>query len=323
MSHTKEFSIQLYKRLLTNRMMEEEILEQYKLNRIPGHIHSGLGEEAVYIGTMATSKDGDYFKMSHRNVTVSNAIGVPKEVILSEIMGKATGNSGGRGGVNHVGQLEHGVLGFSGTLGSDMGVAVGAGITIDYYEKDNIVYAFYGDGTSSRGPVHEAMNMAAAWKLPILFICSNNQFAISTHVSKQTVVENPGADRAAAYGMPAKIADGTDVVAVYEAAEEMAKYVRDKKGPALLDFKTYRWRGHFEGDQAPYRDAKVTEEMRKKDCVLNMEKYLKDNDFATDKDLEAIRGEIDGEIKNAVDFAHNAPATKVEDIYENLFVSEK
>ena len=200
------------------------------------------------------------------------------------------------------------------------GVAVGAALTIDLEGRDNIVYMFMGDGTSSRGPVYEAMNLAAAWKLPVLFICENNQFAISTHVSTSIPVENALADRAAGYGMPARVADGTDVLAVYEAAAEMSEYVRSGKGPAVLECKDYRWRGHFEGDQCAYRDAAVAKEwMEKKDCVKNLEAMLAEQGLLTAEEAEARRSAFDAQMEAAIAQAEAAPSMTAEEIYDGLY----
>jgi len=320
MAYSKDFLIDIYRDLVELRLFEEKLVEIYKLGKVPGHIHSGVGEEATYVGTLATKKDGDYYKITHRPVGASAIIGVPLNTIFSEIMGKKDGNSGGRGGVNHVSLLSKGMLGFSGTLGCDMAVGAGAGLTIKKNGTDNIVYVYYGDGTSSRGPVHEAMNLAAVWKLPVLFICENNQFAISTHASKGVSVENPGADRASGYGMPSKIVDGTDVLAVYEGAKELTEYIRNGNGPAILEAKAYRWRGHFEGDQMRYRDAEITEEWKGKDCVTKMEEYILDNQIVTQEEINKIRKEINDDLDKAIEFAEASPTITVEEIYENLYV---
>ena len=258
MQYTAEFLKKVYRDLLSVRLFEEKQVEVYALGKVPGHIHSGIGEEAVCTGVMATRKEGDYFKISHRPVGAGLVLGAPLETMFAELMGKATGNAKGLGGVLHMTSFQHGMVGFSGTLGSDIAVADGAALTIQMAGTDNVSYVFYGDGTSNRGPVHEAMNLAAIWKLPVLFVCNNNQYAISTPSSFSTPVENPGADRAAAYGMPSKAVDGLDVLAVYEAAKELVDGIRAGNGPAVLDCRTYRVRGHFEGDQAKYRDAAVT-----------------------------------------------------------------
>ncbi|NLJ58023.1 MAG: thiamine pyrophosphate-dependent dehydrogenase E1 component subunit alpha [Tissierellia bacterium] len=319
MTYSKDFLVKVYRDLAELRMFEEKLVEAYAQGKVPGHIHSGMGEEAVYAGTLATTKDGDYYKITHRPVGAAVTLGVSYETAFSEAMGKSTGNSGGRGGINHISELSKGMLGFSGSLGCDAAVGPGAALKIKKDKTDNIVYVYYGDGTSSRGPIHEAMNLAAVWKLPVLFICQNNQFGISTHISRGSSVENPGADRAAGYGMPSKIVDGTDALAVYEATKELVDDIRKGNGPAILEAKAYRWRGHFEGDQTPYRDAKITEEWMKKDCVKIMEKYLLDKKVVTEDEIKAINDELNDEMNKAIEFADNSPAITADEIYDNIY----
>lgn len=321
MQYEKAFLKELHKNLLEVRLLEQKLNDLYAQGRVPGHVHSGVGQEATYVGTLSTRKEGDYFKLTHRPITLPRMLGTSLDMLFGELLAKSTGNSGGRGGSLHIGELRTGVLGMSGTLGCDTGVAVGAALTIDMEERDNMVYMFMGDGTSSRGPVYEAMNLAAAWKLPVLFICENNQFAISTHCSTSIPVENALADRAAGYGMPSKVADGTDVLAVYEAARELSEYVRSGKGPAVLECKDYRWRGHFEGDQCAYRDAGVTKEwMEKKDCVKNLEAMLVAEGVLTEAEIQEMSQAFDQEMETAIAHAEAAPSMKPEEIYDYLYV---
>lgn len=320
MQYTAEFLTRIYRDLLSVRLFEEKQVEVYALGKVPGHIHSGIGEEAVCAGVMATRKEGDWFKISHRPVGAGLVLGTPLETMFAELMGKATGNAMGLGGVLHMSSLEHGMVGFSGTLGSDIAVADGAALSIQMAGTDNVSYVFYGDGTSNRGPVHEAMNLAAIWKLPVLFVCNNNQFAISTPASFSTPVENPGADRAPAYGMPSRVVDGLDVLDVYEGAKELVEGIRAGKGPAVLDCRTYRVRGHFEGDQAKYRDAAVTEEWKKKDCVARMERYLQEQGVLTAEGLAEIRQEVLAKMEAAIAFADASPEPTPEDLFKNLYV---
>ena len=320
MQYTADFLKQIYRDLLSVRLFEEKQVEVYALGKVPGHIHSGIGEEAVCTGVMATRKEGDWFKISHRPVGAGLVLGAPLETMFAELMGKATGNAKGLGGVLHMTSYRHGMVGFSGTLGSDIAVANGAALTIQMAGTDNVSYVFYGDGTSNRGPVHEAMNLAAIWKLPVLFVCNNNQYAISTPASFSTPVENPGADRAAAYGMPSRVVDGLDVLAVYEAAKELVDGIRAGKGPAVLDCRTYRVRGHFEGDQAKYRDAAVTEEWRKKDCVAKLERDLQERGVMTAEEIQQVRNDVLAEMEAAIAYADASPEPTPEDLYKNLYV---
>lgn len=319
MTYDKAFLSGIYKELLTLRMTEEKLVEIYTIGKVPGHIHSGVGEEASFVGTLATKNDGDYYKGHHRLIAAVHMMGISLEEIFAEILGKETGTSGGRGGVNHIADLSKGVMGTAGSLGCDMVISVGAALSAQYLENGRIVYSYYGDGTSSRGSMHEAMNLAAVWKLPVLFVCTNNQFAISTHESTTIPVANPGADRASAYGMPAKVVDGTDVLAVYEATQELVEYIRAGNGPAVLETKCYRWRGHFEGDQTQYRSAEEAEKQRQNCCIKKFEAYLLEHGVMTEEDMEFEKKDLAVRLEEAVIFAEESPEPKVEEIYRDLY----
>lgn len=312
----------LYGDLVRHRLAEEKLVEIYALGKVPGHIHSGIGEEAAFVGTLSTRREGDYFKLSHRNVSASTLLGVPLNTFFAEAMGRADGNAGGLGGINHICELSKGLIGFSGTLGCDIPIAVGAALTLKSRDGDNLVYAYLGEGTFSRGPVHEALNLAAVWRLPILFVCENNQFAISTPVAQQSPVTNPGAGRAAAYGMPARIADGTDVFAVREACAALTDDIRGGGGPAILEVESYRMRGHFEGDQAPYRDPAVTEEWRGRDCLEKLEATIRANGWMTDPEMRAVREAGAEAIDRAVAFAEASPPPRPEDMLRRLYAGQ-
>ena len=319
MQYEKERVLEIYSEMLKTRLMEKKLTEIYAQGIVPGHIHSGIGEEGSCTGVFATSKKGDYFKISHRPVGAGVLAGVPLETMFAELMGRVSGNALGLGGVLHMTSLEKGMVGFSGTLGCDAPVAVGAALTIQMKGTDNVSYVFYGDGTSNRGPVHEAMNLAAIWKLPVLFVCNNNQYAISTPTSFSSPVPNPGADRAAGYGMPSRVADGTDPVAVYEAAKELVDYIRAGNGPAVLECKMCRMRGHFEGDQQKYRDLSVVEEWKEQDCIAKMEQILREECLLTSSEIQAIRDEIGAKMDAAIAAAEASPEPTPEDLWRNLY----
>ena len=321
MQYEKEFLRKLYRNLLDMRPLEQKMVDTYAQGRVPGHIHSGVGQEASFVGVLANYKEGDYYKRTHRLTAVPYMMGTSLDTFFGELLAKTTGNSGGRGGAIHISELHTGDLGFSGTLGCDAAVGVGAALTIDAEGRDNLSFVFMGDGTSSRGPVYEAMNLASAWKLPVLFICHNNQFAISTPASYSIAVEHPGADRAAAFNMPSKAVDGTDVLAVYEAAKELVSGIRAGNGPAILECRDYRWRGHFEGDQCAYRDAAVTEDwIANHDCVKNFEAKLMEQGVITADEISQMRADFDREMDEAILRAEAAPEMKPEEIYDNLYV---
>ncbi len=322
MDYSKEFLLEIHKNLLQTRMIEEKMVDTYAQGRVPGHIHSGVGQEASFVGVLSTRKEGDYFKLAHRPTALPIMLGSSLEMFFGELLAKKTGNAGGRGGSIHAGfELSKGMLGFSGTLGCDCAVPVGAALTISMEGRDNVAYMFMGDGTSSRGPVYEAMNLAAAWKLPVLFVCENNGFAISTFASDAIAPKNVLADRAAGYTMPGKAVDGTDVLAVYEAAKELVDGIRAGNGPAVLECQDYRWRGHFEGDQCAYRDAAVTEKwMKEKDSLKNLEEKLIAEGVLTADDIAAQRAAFADALEKAVQDAEAAPAMTADEIYDYLYV---
>lgn len=211
MSYSKEFELNLYRNLIHCRKIEEKMIEMYAAGKFPGHIHSGFGEEAVFTGACATMNPQDWMKQTHRSISSTYLKGVTTKEILADCMGKKTGTSKGIGGVNHITSREHGLIGLSGSLGCDISIAAGVALALKREGKGGVSYAFFGDGAQNRGPFHEAANLAAVWKLPMIFVCDNNKFAITTPIEKTLPVPNI-ADRAAAYGMPSRIADGNDVL---------------------------------------------------------------------------------------------------------------
>ncbi len=321
MKYEEKFLRKLHRELLEMRMLESKLVELYAESRVPGHIHSGMGQEAAYVGVLATRKPGDYFKLAHRVVSSSHLVGDPLDVFFGEILAKKNGNSGGRGGINHTGRLCDGVLGMSGTLGCDAAIPVGAAMTIEAEGRDNAAFFFVGDGAVNRGPVYEAMNLAAVWKLPVVFVCVDNGFGISTPITYASPVPNVMADRAAGFGMPAVVVDGTDVLQVYEGASKIVSGVRAGGGPGVIECKCYRWRGHFEGDQCAYRDGAVTQaNIEEKDCLKNFEQALIAEQVLTNDQAAEMRKAFDQEMEEAIACAEAAPEMTADEIYEHLYV---
>ena len=321
MSYEKDFLEKIYKDLLETRMLEEKLVEIYAEGKVPGHIHSGVGQEASYVGVLATRKPGDYFKIGHRVIAATCVLGNPLDTFFGEILAKKTGNAGGRGGVNHTGRLCDGILGMSGTLGCDAGISVGAAMTIEAEGRDNVSYFFVGDGASNRGPVYEAMTLAADWKLPVVFVCIDNGFAISTPSSYSSPRDTILAARADGFGMPSIVVDGTDPLAVYGGASKMVEYTRAGNGPSVIECKCYRWRGHFAGDQCAYRDASVTEKnMAERDCVKNFEQLLMEQGIKTADQIAQQRAEFEQAMNESIARSEAAPEMTPEEIYDYLYV---
>ncbi len=321
MKYSDELLRSMYDKMLTLRQMELKILDKYAEGHVPGHIHSAIGQEGTFVGVLSTKKDGDYWKPVHRMTSLSYMMGMDHKEFWGELLGKKTGNSGGRGGMLHIGDFNTGYIGMSATLGNDAGVCVGAAMTIDYEERDNVVYMFMGDGTSSRGPVYEALTMAKLWNLPVLFICENNGFAISAAAEKMIPVKDALAGRGSGWEIPTKVVeDGTDILAVYEAAKELTDGMREHGGPAILECKSYRWRGHFEGDQCKYRDPEVTKyRMENFDPLKKFGEKLLAEGIITEQYIEEFKERFDKEMEEAYDDAVAAPEMTPEEIYEYLY----
>lgn len=321
MQYEKDFLLGLHKDILEARMLEEKLIDIYAQGIVPGHIHSGVGQEGTFAGILATRKPGDYFKFTHRPAAANHMVGLTLDEFFTEILAKKTGNSGGRGGILHIGNLHYGILGMSGTLGSDTAVPVGAALTIQMEERDNVAYLFIGDGAANRGPLYESMILASDWKLPVVFVCENNGFAISTPTGYSSAVPNVLADKAAGYGMPSVVVDGTDVLAVYEAASKIVDYVRAGNGPAVIECKSYRWRGHFEGDQAAYRDNTITaQRIEEKDCLKNFEQKLLDDGVITAEEISAQREAYNTAMDEAIVRAQADPEIGPDEVFDYLYV---
>ncbi len=296
------------------RLNELKMIELNKSGAIPGHVHSGLGQEGAYSGVLATGRKGDYYKFTHRAVPACHAAGVSSAAMYGEVMGKATGSANGLGGPGHVADGTCGVLGTSGAVGCDTTISIGAALSARQRHDGSIVYSYYGDGTSSRGPVHEAMNMAGALNLPVLFVCVNNEIAISTKASEAIAVDHPGTQRATSYSMPSRLVDGTDILAVYDAAKKLTTAIRRGEGPAVLEVMCKRWRSHFESaasSQAVIPPGQIC-------CLTQLEQALLEKGVLTKEACQAMRSRLEAEIDQAVAAARQAPLYDVSKLMDQL-----
>ena len=243
--------------------------------------------------------------------------------MMAEIMGKYTGNCKGKGGSMHIADFSKGMLGANAIVGASIPLAVGAALTAKYQgkEKDSIGVAFFGDGASSQGVLHESMNLASIWKLPVIFACENNQYAEATPSWYAVSVEDI-ADRAASYNIPGVIVDGMDVFQVYEAAEEAVARARKGLGPTLLELKTYRYHGHFHADQTEkYRTEDEENEWKNRDCIKTFEKKVTEQKLMTKTELNKLKKNIEKEIEDAVEFGLSSPLPPQEALYEDVYVN--
>jgi pyruvate dehydrogenase E1 component alpha subunit len=307
--------------MVTIRKFETMAGELFAAGKIPGFIHLSIGQEGSSTGVCSVLRPDDYITTTHRGHGHVIAKGGDLKRMIGELMGRKTGYCKGKGGSMHIADFSLGILGANGVVAGGFPIIVGAGLSIKLRKTDQIGVCFFGDGASNRGPFHEALNMAAIWKLPILFVCENNCYASTTRASYACSVIDIAA-RAKGYGIPGVSVDGNDVLAVRQAAAEAVDRVRQGEGPTLLENKTYRRRGHFEGDPQRYRDqAEVVEWEKKNDPLHRFAVLLKEKKILT-KDLEdEVTAKVDSELKEALQFAEQSEWPRPEEALEDLFIN--
>ncbi|MCW4055361.1 MAG: thiamine pyrophosphate-dependent dehydrogenase E1 component subunit alpha, partial [Candidatus Bathyarchaeota archaeon] len=294
----------------------------YGQNLVPGTIHLYTGQEATAVGVCANLRTDDYITSTHRGHGHCIAKGARLEKVMAEILGKKTGYCKGKGGSMHIADFTIGMLGATAVVGAGLPIAAGAGLSIRLRGTDQAVACFFGDGASNQGTFHEAINIAAVWTLPILFVCENNLYAMGTRQSTVMAIENV-ADRAAAYGIPGVVVDGNDVLAVYEAAHKAVKRARQGKGPTLIECKTYRHKGHSRFDPATYRPKEEVEKWLKSDPIPRFKKRLLEEGFLTEKEALRIEEEVAKAVEDAVKFAVESPYPEPEEALEDVYAQKE
>lgn len=311
----------LYKTMLTIRQFEMRVSKCFAKGQVQGFVHLCVGQEATAAGVCANLTKDDFISSTHRGHGHIISKGADIKTMMAELFGRESGYCHGKGGSMHISDTSIGVLGANGIVGGGFNLAAGAALACKRKKPGNIVVCFFGDGSSNEGSWHEAMNIAGIWKLPILFVCENNLYGISSRIDRAMAVENVS-DRAASYGMDRIIADGNDVFEVNRTAEKAIKYVREGKGPMFLEYKTYRQRGHFEGEPEVYRPKEEIEEWMGRDPIKNCERFIKENRILTDKEMEEIKEDVAKSIEEAVKYAADSPfpdvSLAVEDVYTDI-----
>lgn len=303
----KEISLSLYRTMLVIRRSEEHLVRLYAAGAIRGGCHTYVGQEAVATGVCAHLREDDAVFSTHRGHGHALAKGVTPQELIAELLGKATGCSGGRGGSMHLFKPEIGFMGSSGIVGPCIMLAAGAGYTAKLLKTDRVGVAFFGDGAVNNSAFHEGINLASVWELPVIFVCENNLYATEVPFTKAT--RNPNvASRGQAYGLPGVEVDGNDVIAVYQAAGEAVRRARAGQGPTLLECKTYRTRAHSEGMRdAGYRAAEEVDAWKKR-CPITQfkERLLQEGQVAT-AEIEAIEAEVQSLVEEAMHLAEQSP----------------
>ncbi|HLC30994.1 MAG TPA: thiamine pyrophosphate-dependent dehydrogenase E1 component subunit alpha [Dehalococcoidia bacterium] len=310
----------LYERMALIRNFEETFKHLVETGRPLGSGHLYAGQEAVAVGVCAHLRSNDYIASTHRGHGHCIAKGVEPRLMMAELYGKVTGACKGKGGSMHITGFSVGMLGVNPIVGGGIPHAVGAALTAKVKKTDNVAVAFFGDGATNQGTFHESVNLAAVWRLPVVFVCENNMYAESTPSEYSIPVENV-ADRASAYNIPGVVVDGMDVFAVYEAAGEAVARARSGGGPTLLECKTYRYYGHFLGDQPErYRRKEEEEAWHRRDPLLSFRRIVLESELLREQDLEDVEQKVQKTVQEAVHFAEESPLPDPEELYKDVYV---
>jgi pyruvate dehydrogenase E1 component alpha subunit len=312
--------LEMYRRMLTIRHFDQRAVEEFHAGNIPGVVHAYIGQEAVAVGVCTALRQDDRIVSTHRGHGHTIAKGADITLMMAELFGRSNGYCHGKGGSMHIADFRVGMLGANGIVGAGLPIAAGAALAAQLDKSDRVAAAFFGDGASNEGAFHGSLNLASVWKLPVIFVCENNRWAVSVPASYALSVEDV-ATRAAAYNIPGVTVDGTDVLAVYEVMAEAVRRARSGAGPTLLECKTYRWRIHAEqrGNPADPRPAAEIDEGAQHDPIATFGGRLVDQGLATAAALQHIDREVQDAVEAAIDFARSSPLPRPEDALLDVF----
>jgi pyruvate dehydrogenase E1 component alpha subunit len=318
----KELLMRMLRRMMLIRRFDETVKELVQRGELVGAAHCYIGEEAVAVGACAALRDDDYITGNHRSHGHPIAKGGDVRRAMAELLGKSTGYCKGKGGSMHLADFSIGILGESGIVASALPVATGAALGAKMQGLDRVVVAFFGDGASNQGACHESMNLASIWKLPVIFLCENNQYAVTTHFKDVVAVENIS-DRATAYNMPGVLVDGQDAMAMYEATQAAVSRGRAGDGPSLIEAKTYRYEDHSEGLgrilRESYRDDEEVAMWRARDPIDIHKKLLLAQGVASQSEIDEVQADVTAAIEGALQFARESPYPEPEDLFTDMY----
>lgn len=318
---SRDHVLDLLRDMIRIRRLEEKSAELYSKQKIRGFLHLYIGEEAVGVGALHALREDDNIVATYREHGHALIRGIPAGEIMAEMYGKANGCSGGRGGSMHLFSAERRFYGGHAIVGGGLPIAVGLALADKMKGESRVTACFFGDGATDEGEFHESLNLAALWKLPVLFLCENNEYAMGTalyrHVSDRDIANNPPA-----YGIPADSVNGMDVVAVERAVHNEAELVRETSQPRFLELKTYRFRAHSMYDAELYRSKEEVEEHKKEDPIESLQERAMSDGLITQADIDAIEADTAKEISEAVEFAERGDWESVEDITRHTYARD-
>ncbi len=307
---TRTELLEMHYKMALIRRFEEKSAEEYTRGKIGGFMHLYIGQEAVGVGCISALRPDDKILCSYREHGHALAKGMEPGAVMAELFGKITGCSKGKGGSMHMWSNEHGVWGGNGIVAAQLPIAAGVALAEQYMRRDTVIACFFGDGAVDEGAFHEALNLASIWKLPVVYVCENNQYSMGMAVGKAWAVDNL-LPRAAAYNIPGEQIDGMDVLAIYEAMKRAVEHARSGQGPMLLEIKTYRFRGHSMTDPSYYRTREEEQEWRTtRDPIGIFEKKLQDRGLATQAELEANDAQSDAGLRGCRRIRREQPVSR-------------
>jgi pyruvate dehydrogenase E1 component alpha subunit len=307
----RERLLELYRKMLMIRRFEEKVAHLFASGRIPGFVHLCIGQEAVAVGVCALLREDDYIVSNHRGHGHMIAKGADVRLMMAELFGKRDGYCGGRGGSMHICDFKIGALGANGIVGGGIPIANGAGFSSRYRGTDQVTVCFFGDGASNQGTFHESLNLSALWKLPVIFVCENNRWAEFTPQSESMCIEDISI-RARSYGMPGLTVNGSDLFSVMDGARDAITRAREGGGPTLLECKTFRFRGHYEGDPQKYRNEREYREIQLHDPIGNFKNKVYRERLIEKWELEKIEQDVESIIFEAIKYAEKSPYPEFE-----------
>jgi len=315
---TRELGSQLLYYMKLMRELEHRIENLYRQGKIVGGVFVGRGQEAISAGSAILTGPDDVLCPCHRDLAGFLIRGLPAWAVVANYLGRKDGPTRGRDGNLHLGSLPLGIISYISSMAAIVPVANGVALSFQYRKQPNVVLCYFGDGATSRGEWHEAMNFGAVFKLPIVYLCNNNQYAYSTPVKRQMAVEHI-TDRAQGYGIPCQRVDGNDVLAVYDATQKAISRARKGEGPTFLECKTFRMTGHSAHDGAEYVPKSLLEEWKKKDPIVRFEKYLREQKLLSQKDIADLHAKVMKEVEEAVNRAEQSPFPDASELLEGVY----
>jgi len=320
----KDLLLKMYRSMQRIRQFETKIRDLFLANELPGFVHLSIGEEASAVGVCSALRDTDRITSTHRGHSHLIAKGGTLRQMMAELYGKRTGYCKGKGGSMHIVDFSLGILGANGIVGGGLPIATGSALAAVITGRDDVTACFFGDGASNEGTFHESLNLAAVWKLPVVFVCENNLYGEFTPMQDVTSVKDI-AVRAQGYGIPGQIVDGNDVIEVYSRTSEAVARARAGEGPTLLECKTYRWEGHVAGEQAfigagAYRTEAEINEWKTRCPILRFEKTFAEGKKIGRAEIDQIIKETAAELEEAINFARTSPLPDPSEVTDDVFV---